>query len=101
MHGVFPGAQTPTKIMTCVCVFLFLSHVYLSRYPEIPTNIMIDGTAIHAAAAHGFGQVRPILEQTPTVPIPSNPSTLSSCNPYHLTLNHSPQNTQTLKTLQP
>ncbi|EKX48248.1 hypothetical protein GUITHDRAFT_136770 [Guillardia theta CCMP2712] len=26
-------------------------------YPEIPTNIMIDGTAIHAAAAHGFGQL--------------------------------------------
>ena len=28
-----------------------------NRYPEIPTNIMIDGTAIHAAAAHGFGQL--------------------------------------------
>mmetsp|Transcript_42166 Transcript_42166/g.98897 ORF Transcript_42166/g.98897 Transcript_42166/m.98897 type:complete len:655 (+) Transcript_42166:116-2080(+) len=26
-------------------------------YPEIPTNIMIDGTAIHAAAGHGFGQL--------------------------------------------
>ena len=26
-------------------------------YPEIPTNIMIDGTAIHAGAAHGFGQL--------------------------------------------
>ncbi len=26
-------------------------------YPEIPTNIMIDGTAIHAAAGHGYGQL--------------------------------------------
>ena len=26
-------------------------------YPEIPTNIMIDGTALHAAAAHGMGQL--------------------------------------------
>jgi hypothetical protein len=40
--------------------FLLMSRriVHAIRgYPEIPTNIMIDGTAIHAAAAHGFGQL--------------------------------------------
>lgn len=40
--------------------FLLMSRAMahaIRGYPEIPTNIMIDGTAIHAAAAHGYGQL--------------------------------------------
>jgi hypothetical protein len=40
--------------------FLLISKarfVEFRGYPEIPNNIMIDGTAIHAAAAHGMGQL--------------------------------------------
>ncbi len=29
----------------------------INGYPELPTNIYIDGTAIYAAAAHAYGQL--------------------------------------------